>query len=426
MGKVGRIAVAIVGIGCLMLAMAVGASAARIDRSFGNNGIAEIDPVLSGYSQGFVTAAATGPNGGIYSLTHASNCDPGPGCQVDLYVTRLNRNGASDHGYGSEGRALIAPTGLGSAIAVDSAERQLVATVFPSEMVVTRLQAGGAIDRSFGVDGRAAIPCDCLDMAPYVAVLRGDRVLVLGHRDGLVGEKGIEQIFLGKLASNGEMDRRFGDSGVTKATIHSDFELQTIMTVPGGATILAGTSYSGSIKRPKILASSELFTPDGRLDKQFAINMQRVVEHLSTKGSRPLSHVAAVIPRRHGGLEMIGEVGDGSFALRLHADGGLDRSFGHGGVRYAKGNVYSAASDGAGHVLGVDALPDRELGLAASWLGRGTSFERPPVRIKGMDGLSTQVLMQAGQPLLFLDNLYECLDNCSPHPKFARLLGWGK
>lgn len=425
----GVVAVALAVAGTCWLATMPSAAVAGIDRSFGVNGVVHIDPVFPGYQRGQVPEMATGPDGGIYLRTHAG-CSAGPGCQTDLFLTRLKADGQPDAAYGGgPGRVKVTPPGnwQDATFAVDSLERQLVAIQTATEIVVTRLLPNGAVDGSFGVNGRSSIPCDCEFMSMRSAVVFGDRFQVVGDRLGSSGNRSNQQVLLARLSPTGDPDRRFGNRGKVRATIAGSLEPATVEVLPNGAVIFAGTFYGGTISRPNIMVFAQRFDPRGRLDPRFAKNVRRAIGSLPVPDQKAPHSVHAAIPRRGGAIDLLGVTDDlgSGYALRVHASGRIDRGFGNRGIRLTKWDVWSAAADPAGHVL-ASGVPTGSNAAIAFWLGRDGAFHPPAARVKGLEPLNTEVVMQGKRPLLFDPDSSECRSYCAPHPKLVRLEPWAR
>jgi uncharacterized delta-60 repeat protein len=405
---------AVVGIFCLAASVA-GAASGGIDRGFGDNGLVRIDPVLAGYERGFVPEIATGPKGGIFLLDESSNCSP---CVTDLYLTRLTPNGAPDAGYGgSEHRApLPSPVRESASLAVDSRERQLVATHSSTEIVVTRLLPDGTVDRSFGTAGEVSVPCACDGMHLHTAVEHGDRVEIVGLREQFSGSHASQQVLLVRLSAQGELDSGFGDGGQSLTTIPEEGEPEVVRTLPDGATIVAGYSCC-----PKINVFLWRFSPHGRLDRHFMARSRRAISTLATPKADAPEFVSAIVPSGGGRFDVLGNSIGPGYVLRVLADGRIDHSFGRHGIRFTKWSIRAGAADRAGHVL---AIGHANGGAIAFWLGRDGAFQRPAVRLKHLNDLTTAVVMQNGRPLLFDADPPECRGSCPPAPELVRLQRW--
>jgi uncharacterized delta-60 repeat protein len=109
------------------------------------------------------------------------------------FISRLGRDGSIDKRFGG-GRADLPEgfdtfgSGSGNVLAVDSAERPIVATAMRKGFGLVRLTTGGKIDRSFGPGGTAEVAFNGVAEATRPSVMiDGQGRIVVAARDYLVG-----------------------------------------------------------------------------------------------------------------------------------------------------------------------------------------------------------------------------------------------
>ncbi|MDX6608677.1 MAG: hypothetical protein QOF85_602 [Solirubrobacterales bacterium] len=311
--------------GSLLAAHCASAAAAPgdLDRTFGRGGVAELpfDPYVHALARDVVAA----PDGKLFVLRSRSAC----GFQCPT-VERLRPDGTVDETFGSGGVVGLEAGGLGSfegSLAMTPDGKVLVAT-FNRLGYLTRLNPDGSIDSSFGEGGSLtfgrAAPIDSNDRSRVygvqVAVDPGGKV-VLGVDQGT--PSGSSVLELSRYVENGVPDPSFGGGKPVGTAVEGGWA--GLALFDDARIAVAGApccSQPAPIQVARLLGS-------GAADPGFGGSGLSLVD----RGLR--IHVAAVLPRSNGGVDLVAsrEGGyDGAFALRFRPDGSLDPAFGRGGV----------------------------------------------------------------------------------------------
>jgi uncharacterized delta-60 repeat protein len=233
-------------------------AAGNRDRSFGNNGIAEVR-----FSDGFdeVAGFALQPDG---KMVLAGERDFNAKNR-SFALTRLNSDGSLDTGFGSDGKVttnfLGAPceaTAMalqpdGKIIAVGRSLQPDIEQ--PDVLVMARYNADGSLDKSFGSEGMVSY--DFFGRggeAHNVAVLRDGKIIV----GGIVGYERSARPFdfaLLRYNKDGHLDPDFdGDGLVTTDFSDVSDDAYAMAIQPDGKIILGGTSGDQTSRGDIVLA----------------------------------------------------------------------------------------------------------------------------------------------------------------------------
>jgi uncharacterized delta-60 repeat protein len=243
------------------------------DPSFGTGGSIEAS----------YNGAAVTPGGDI--LLAGSSSSPGDPTNGDAEVTRLLPDGSPDPSFGHEGTALIdfgghhdaartVAVASNGAIIVGGTKQTVAESRGLSDAVpaIGRLLPDGAVDRSFGKHGvrilKGGWEGGVFDLAP----LRGGGIVAEG--EGYLG------ITIWRLTPSGSMNRHFGQHGVVnleggrgkreKYGWEEELEwVDRVGVLPNGKLLLAatGSNYNGHDTRYRVLALR--LRADGHIDRSF-------------------------------------------------------------------------------------------------------------------------------------------------------------
>jgi uncharacterized delta-60 repeat protein len=257
-------------------------------------------------------------------------------------LSRVNDDGSLDSSFGEGGH--LDRNGGGVAVAPDG--RILVAGFGSppgepgnSDAAVTRLLPDGRPDPSFGNGGTALIDFGGrYDGAGTVAVAANGDILVGGDEQTIAESRGLSDATpaVGRLLPNGAVDRSFGNDG--KRVLQGGFESGVLDIAPlrGGGLVAEGEGYLG-IAVWKLTSSGQM---NANFGKHGALNLEGGRGKKERYGwEEELSWVdrVGVLPSGKLLLAATGSRYDGrdtryrALALRLRADGRIDRSFGHRG-----------------------------------------------------------------------------------------------
>lgn len=340
--------------GALLCALPAAAADSDPDPLFGDAGIATFatSPDASTYEA--VDAVAELPDGRlILALTQITNFEDFPGGDRDFntVLARMDPDGSLDISFGTGGLVLHDRSSVGrGAIAVQPDGKIVLAGC--CEAQVARFHFDGAIDTTFHGNGY-------FEFAPEVEL----RDVAL-QPDGLIvvaGENSEATLFA-RLAPDGSLDEIRGvdfsftfDDRAFGVVIQPDGRI-----VVGGDTRQppTGADFDGALAR---------FQPDGDLDPTFAGD-GRLTLGLAD------GQIFDVLLQGDGKIVAIGRrtTADGikPMAVRLHADGSIDTTFGTGGIaehNEVDGTMLQGVLDSEGRIVATGSsnvvrwLPDGSL-----------------------------------------------------------------
>ncbi|MES2353834.1 MAG: delta-60 repeat domain-containing protein [Pseudomonadota bacterium] len=269
----------------LSIASRTEAAVGDLDLRFGNGG-----KVVTEFSTDFdeARAVAIQSNGKIVAAGNAFNSSTG---NYDFALARYDKNGNLDNSFGNNGK------------------------------VTTHLS------------GNTPAPFPTVETAKAIAIQNNGRIVVAGT--GFNGSTGATDFAVLRYLSNGRLDRRFGQHGI----VLTDFgginaRANSMVLQPDGKIVVAGTLERTFTQPDFVLVR---YNTDGSLDSTFGDNGK-----VFTDVSRGIEEANAVRLTPDGKILVGGEAfiecpglscGASNFVLlRYNANGGIDSSFGNGGV----------------------------------------------------------------------------------------------
>ncbi len=405
-----------------------GPAQARIDPTFGHNGVVVVQPPLPApWRNQYIRQLAATRSGFSFALFERQHC--AGGCFSDNVLFRYLRDGSLDPTFGGSGSYELPQEGEGiPALAVDSRGRPLLAQASEDEVVVRRLTPLGVPDFSFGTDGAVTIACDCEYGETRLVPGPGDSLTValprsrFGEVQNSTGRTGTI-LTLVRLREDGTRDGRFGQGGSARFGLRG-FEPFTSSAVSrGGALYLSGVGCCRSSLPGYVIRVSA----NGRFDGRFAAASQHALANLRRIPALG-EEVNAVVLRRSGKIDLLGSAGyERGFILRLKPNGHPYRAFAAKGLRVLPLPVASAA---LGHDGAVVALSDEGLvgiNVLTRIFANGRldwAFGGPGETIPGTTGeFGLSVVPQTGRKVMVLDlGLVECRGYCGAEPKLMRFL----
>lgn len=409
-----------------------GVAQARLDPSFGQNGLVEVRPPLPApWRNQYIRHMAAARDGSSFVLFERQYCAGQAGCFSSNNLFRYQGDGSLDPAFGGSGGSYELPQeGEGiPTLAVDSRGRPLLAQASANRVVVRRLTSSGAPDPSFGMDGAVAFECNCEYGETQLVPGPGGTVTVALPRgrygNGQAGGYGRTGtvLTLMRLEADGSRDPRFGHGGSTTFGLRGVEPFVASATASGGALYLGGAGCCGSGIPGYVIRVSA----SGRLDGRFTTASQHSLRSLQKLNSLQES-VNAVLVRPGGKIDLLGSAGyEKGFVLRLNPSGHVHREFGKNGLRVLPLPVTSAAfgSDGATLAVSDENLSGADVLMRILAGGRlDLAFGRGGEQITdsgGDSGLS--VVHQSGRKALVIDlGLHECRGYCPADPKLVRFL----
>ncbi|HEU4706898.1 MAG TPA: hypothetical protein VFS64_06915 [Solirubrobacterales bacterium] len=403
-----------------MGSLGAGSARARLDPSFGQNGVVAVEPPLPSpwQSQG-VQELAAARDGSSYALFRRLRCGGGP-CVYSDVVVRYGPEGALDSTFGGGGSYELPQEGASAeTLSVDRQGRPLLAETSEGSIVVRRLTSFGAPDPSFASGGAVTLGCDCQ---------LWDTRIVPGPRGGVTVVAPLKEhphpapeVELFRLAEDGALDARFGPGGSVEVPLPGYDPRPFLAEGARGALYLGGTSCCGHTARSYLVRVSIRGGYDGR----FAAATRRSLRVLEgPHGSFATVH--AVVARPDGGIDLLGRANrESGFVLRLDSNGHRNRKLGRKGLLVLPSRVSSATLGSEGSILAVTEGDKGGWGTMTRILAGGRldpSLTR--ARIPGSQGdLGFSIASQAGRKALVMDlGEHICRGLCQGAPELVRFL----
>jgi uncharacterized delta-60 repeat protein len=422
--------VALVGLAVTVLAAAPAdaatapaGSGGALDPTFGSGGVATV--TVPGLTLTALTKVIPQPDGKI--LVGGLQ----PGTSGSVAVARLNANGTLDTTFGAP-NGYVKP-GLGSTSSADGAQIGLQPDgkilVVGSKIVsgaaavaTTRLNANGTIDTSFASGGTAT-----LAFGSSMPQQHGSAIAVLPTGQVLVGiwlGPGHDAFKVIRYSSTGVFDTGFGSSGLAISHVVANAPAQAtdIAVQADGKIVEVGSvtvTHNGVSQNDTAVAR---FTSAGQPDTTFpgpSGNSQgaEVLDRNTTKSDA----ATAIVLDSSGRMNISGTISSSpssAYVMRLSSTGGLDSTFGTGGVLSGTfggaaatgggaafdgtGRLLVAGGDGASttNALGVERLLSTGTSPYDATFGVSTTPGRETVACATGTGAGTAVGVQANQQIL--------------------------
>lgn len=288
----------------------------------------------------------------------------------DFAVLRLNPDGTRDTTFGVDGVATVDFNG-DEDVAVEvliQDDGKLIAAGYSwvdgYDFSVARLNSDGSIDTTFGTNGRATFNPGGFDDGAYGAVLLEDgRIVVAGVTD----VRGQYDVMLVRFNVDGSLDTTFGSNGSVLIDAGAEDQAFWLVAQPDGKLIACGLTgpYAYSGFEGRMLAVR--VHADGDLDATYGINGIATVDTGTDFGTALGCTMQldgkAVLAGYTGSEPAGGPAGDLNLALaRLDGDGIPDTTFGTGGQSHL--DLENLGQDDIGrHVV---ALTDGKLGVTGA------------------------------------------------------------
>jgi len=301
-----------------------------LDTSFGPGGIV-ITPV--GSYDDRANSVAIQSNGRIVVAGSAYN-----GSVEDFALVRYNPDGSLDTSFGPDGSGIvISPVGMvsscASSVAIQSDGKIVVAgsasNGLNGDFALVRYKTNGSLDDLFGPDGSGMVLTHVgtsNDWGLSVAIQSDGKIVAAGYADN-VGNN--VDFALVRYDTDGDLDRSFGSEGKVLTPVGSFSDQANAVAIQSdGKIVAAGSTYNGS----DVDLALVRYDTYGHLDNAFGSG--GIV--ITSVGSS-WTHAQSVALQSDGSIVVAGgSAYDGKsyeFALvRYNTGGGLDSSFGTGGI----------------------------------------------------------------------------------------------
>jgi len=320
----GRVTLACAAMLLLAALASAPASAARagLVRSFGDDGIAPLEPPLPpGANEFSGVQSAPAPDGSTYVVAEREPCNGS--CRPGL-LFHFRRDGRLDRSFGDDGHVAV-DGGGGYSLALDSHGRPLLSRAERGTYLL-RYTTRGHLDRSFGGDGEVYLP-RMIEGPGTVQPLPGGGLLV--STEDLEQGGGFAPIRLEELHENGVPVRTFGSDGFVNVGAPGTFHLPPAISPTGAIMIAATGCCTESVSLIRVSAR-------GRLDTRFDRAARRSLARLATLEDEHFEaelEADDVVARPDGGVDLFGDFGQHGFDARIEGNGGAAAGFGRHGVR---------------------------------------------------------------------------------------------
>jgi hypothetical protein len=428
----------------LSLVAAAGAQA-RLDTSFGTEGVATVNPPYptSAWTNESIGAIATGQEGETYVVAHQyERCDtyPCPQGEGD-FVFRYLADGslepafAGGRGYEIPAEATESYNRGQALVTVDSTGEPIVArTVLPlreeagsGAIVVRRLLPTGQVDTSFGAEGAVRLPCPCArENTQLLAGPRGSTFVIStsttrkknkGQKNGVTAAA-----TLIKLDSTGHRAKGYGLRGSVTAPAPGEGEIEYDAITTGGATYFGGRGLTKPTNAGYLLRISKT----GKLDTKFRKLAIKSLKRLNAIKGNEVRVTAAVIGTGKP-IELFGNAGSiGGFELRLNTSGTLKRGWAENGLALLPYPISAAVQGREGSTIalsGGEAAAPHVLRILAS--GKlDPAFGKTGQSLPGATNEAGYALFPAGVGRFGVSDLglRECRQVCEASAKLYRFL----
>jgi len=365
----------------VVAAVGAGSAQAKPDLSFGQEGVATLNPPYPpGWTNQRIEATATGQNGETYVVARQSSCSRYP-CSEGDFVFRYLANGSLEPIFaGSRGFEIPTETAAvfeagAPLITVDSSGLPIVGrTVEPQgtgsgAIVVRRLLPDGTLDTGWAANGAVRLPCPCLggstqllggpEESTFVVATAVTRKKRNGQKSGATASA-----TLIKLDNTGHRANGFGARGSVTAKMPGEGEIEYDAITPAGATFFGGRGLTG----PTVSGFLVKVTAKGKIDDKFKQRALTSLKRLKGLKGNEVRITAAVVGRS-GPLELFGTAGSiGGFELRLRPNGTLLRGWGDKGLALLPFPISAAVQGREGSTMaltGEEAAPPRLLRITS-------------------------------------------------------------
>ena len=261
-----------------------------LDKTFGTEGVAQVNVAIGGKAAEVARAVVVQPDGKVViagPVEHDPTASGDAARDTDVAVARFDASGKLDAGFGRGGIAILdwgagratSPTAfsgdttwgmvaLADRIIVYGSALNEARERTDSDYVIAALTSSGQPDSSFGRDGRVVVDVSNVSDNPRGIIAQPDGKLVAS---GYSTFSGVVQPILIRLDGRGVLDTTFGKDGVATAKVLEGVAESYAVQLQGQDYVLAGYGR-GADTAEKVDLIVYRFKANGTYDTSFGTN----------------------------------------------------------------------------------------------------------------------------------------------------------
>ncbi len=273
----------------------------------------------------------------------------------------------------------------------------------------------GQLDNTFGVDGIAMydLSGELHETIWDMEIMQDSTILLCGTVN--VGNVGITDGFLLKLAIDGSIDESWGNNGMITFDLGEDTYAYKMEVLPDDKILVCGTAYVTASNSEFFIAK---FNPNGTLDTNFGIDGSFISSY-STAGDEGY----CMVVQEDGKIILGGNTGYGTSSqmlfIRVNTNGTIDSSFGIDG--YAEIN----SSTQSENIKGVDILSDGTIvGVGYAYQGNPTWVEIAAIVMLNEDGSPVSSFGNNGLLIPSWVDSFSYINDVEIKDDFIYITGW--
>ena len=273
----------------------------------------------------------------------------------------------------------------------------------------------GQLDNTFGVDGIAMydLSGDMHETIWDMETLQDSTILLCGTVN--VGNVGITDGFLLKLATNGSIDESWGDNGMVTFDLGEDTYAYKMEVLPDYKILVCGTAFVTASDSEFFVTK---FNSDGTLDTDFGIEGSFISSYSSFGDEGYCMTI-----QNDGKIVLGGTTGWNTSAqmlfIRVNPNGSIDDTFGNNG--YAEIN----SSTQSENIKGVDILSDGSIvGVGYAYQGNPTWVEIAAIVMLNEDGSPLSSFGNNGLLIPSWVDSFSYINDVEIKDDFIYITGW--
>lgn len=297
----------------------------------------------------------------------------------DFAIARYNTNGSLDTSFDSDGIVTTDFNGgddKGSAIALQSDGKIVVAGDNDGDFAIARYNANGSLDTSFDSDGKVTTHFGGWDSGQAIVIQPNGKILVAGLSFVQVGINTLIDIAIARYNTDGSLDVTFDSDGKLLTDIDTRDNATSIALQSNGKIVVGGDSTIGVSDHFVALR----YNTDGALDTSFSSDgiVSIAMGDYDQSSSIALQNDGKILIAGYASIS-----NQEAFAIaRLNTDGSLDSTFDSDGKVTT---LFGPGGDGVGEI----ALQSDGKIVAAGYANNGNDYVFAVARYNSFGGLDS-------------------------------------